>query len=112
MAFRAVDQHVEGECHLRMSYKLHRGSVTFVDGEYLCVFSMQVYFKPNTGYKDVFGVAWPMSEEARAKRTDAEIKEARAKAARTLTNIDDDERKRRIIFGVGLTVSHIVLPLC
>ena len=29
--------------------------------------AVQVYFKPNSGYKDVFGVAWPMSEEARAK---------------------------------------------
>ena len=42
--------------------------------------------------------------------TDAQIKEARAKAARTLTNIDDNERKRRIIFGVGLTVS--LTPQC
>ncbi|KAK9840752.1 hypothetical protein WJX81_002336 [Elliptochloris bilobata] len=66
------------------------------------IFPLQVYFKPNTGYKDMFGVAWPMSEEARAERTDAEIAEARSKAARTLTNIDDDERKRRVIFGIGL----------
>ena len=48
--------------------------------------------------QNFLAICWP-------QRTDAEIKEARAKAARTLTNIDDDERKRRIIFGVGLTVS-------
>ncbi len=36
--------------------------------------------------------------------TEAQIGEARAKAASGLVNIDDDERKRRIIFGIGLTV--------
>ncbi len=40
------------------------------------------------------------------QKTDAEIAEARAKAARDLTNIDDEERKRRVIFGSALLVSH------
>ena len=39
-----------------------------------------------------------------AQKTEAEIKEARAKAARDLVNIDEPERKRRVIFGSVLLV--------
>ena len=38
------------------------------------------------------------------QKTDAEIQEARAKAARDLTNIDEPERKRRVAFGSVLLV--------
>ena len=99
----------------------------------------QVYFKPNSGYKDVLGVAWPMRTDLPKARygaivdrvclgppclavkelksaccllhqkAEAERAAACAKAAAGLVNIDDDERKRRVIFGIGLTVR---LPLC
>ncbi len=67
MAVRAVDQHVEGVWVLpplrcivdvversqqRMSQSLPGGAPTAV--------AWQVYFKANSGYKDVLGVAWPV----------------------------------------------------
>ena len=41
--------------------------------------------------------------------SDADIEKARAEAAKNLTNIDGPERRRRIIFGAGLTVSTLSL---
>jgi len=34
-----------------------------------------------------------------------DIEKAHARSAKDLVNIDDDERRRRIIFGIVLTVS-------
>ena len=42
------------------------------------------------------------------QKTEAEIKEARAKAARDLVNIDEPERKRRVIFGSVLLVRALL----
>ncbi len=41
--------------------------------------------------------------------SDADIEKARAEAAKNLTNIDGPERRRRILFGAGLTVSTLSL---
>ncbi|BDA48335.1 hypothetical protein COCOBI_12-0110 [Coccomyxa sp. Obi] len=58
----------------------------------------KVFFRSNEGYKDVFGVAWPLSEDA-PRPSDEDIQMARAEAAKWLVNIDRPERKRRVIFG-------------
>ena len=47
-----------------------------------------------------------------SQKTDAEIQEARAKAARDLVNIDEPERKRRVIFGSVLLVRASPAWLC
>ncbi|DBA70577.1 TPA: hypothetical protein ACH3X2_011967 [Trebouxia sp. C0005] len=62
------------------------------------------FFRPGDGYVDRYGFSVPMGPLD--DRTEAERQEARENAARNLTNIDSEERKRRI--GLG-TIMLIVL---
>jgi len=67
----------------------------------------KVFFKSGDGYRDVFGVAWPLRSDL-PKPSDADIEKARAEAAKNLTNIDGPERRRRILFGAGLTALTVL----
>ncbi|KAL0025251.1 hypothetical protein WJX77_010518 [Trebouxia sp. C0004] len=62
------------------------------------------FFRPGDGYVDRYGFSVPMGPLD--NRTEAQRQEARESAAMNLTNIDSEERKRRI--GLG-TIMLIVL---
>ncbi|KAK9917151.1 hypothetical protein WJX75_001340 [Coccomyxa subellipsoidea] len=62
----------------------------------------KVFFKPNEGYKDVFGVTWPLREDL-PKPSEEDMRMAHAAAAKDLVNIDPPERRRRVILGSVLS---------
>ncbi|EIE27820.1 hypothetical protein COCSUDRAFT_55800 [Coccomyxa subellipsoidea C-169] len=62
----------------------------------------KVFFKPNEGYKDVFGITWPLRKDL-PKPSEEDKQRAYAAAAKDLVNIDPPERKRRIILGSVLS---------
>jgi len=71
----------------------------------------KVFFKPNMGYTDTFGISVPI-RETDDNRSPEERAEARAKAARDAVNIDDAERRRRMMLGlILLGVSGVIATI-
>jgi len=56
------------------------------------------FFRPGSGTTDRLGIAIPMGTVL-DERTEDERAEARQDAARSATNIDGEERRRRLVFG-------------
>ncbi|GAQ79006.1 hypothetical protein KFL_000220370 [Klebsormidium nitens] len=69
----------------------------------------KVFFKPNMGYTDTFGFSVPM-RKTDDNRSPEERAAARARAAEAAVNIDDAERRRRMLLGLILLQYHRDLP--